>query len=373
MARIVFIQCQVSQVDEPVYARMHQIDPDSVAVLYWNDYGLSRRHADPETGVVPDFSETMTDYPREWLDSRSRTSNDVVAAVRALKPALAVISDIPNRQRVKIATALRWSRIEVALRVDKNRYSRTANSGLRLAAERGLVRSAYDMLAPVSPLTNLYYAWPASRRSLLFPYTTNERKFSPAMDVREHARKEIRDRLGIGDDSFVFLSAAKFVERENPWAVVRCFERLAAERDNVFLIALGDGALHGEIREYCRTRGVRSVAFPGFVPFRELQDYFFAADAFLHLAAIEPWGISPQDALLAGLGLIVTDRVGSGQVFLDGELSRFVVPFGAEDAIVERMRELAARGGDGYERFLPARAKATDYTAEACARRWVAA
>ena len=111
------------------------------------------------------------------------------------------------------------------------------------------------------------------------------------------------------------------------------------------------------------------MIFPGFVPFRELQNYFFAADTFLHFAEREPWGVSPQDALIAGLGLVTSDRVGAGLVFLEGDLARFTVSLADHVAAVERMIELCDNPAS-TTLFAAARTKAEGYTVVSCARRW---
>jgi glycosyltransferase involved in cell wall biosynthesis len=144
---------------------------------------------------------------------------------------------------------------------------------------------------------------------------------------------------------------------------------VAAQRPHAYLLALGNGPQFREIEHYCAAHTLDRVIFPGFIPFRDLQNYFFAADTFLHLAEREPWGVSPQDALIAGLALITSNRVGAGLIFLQGELARFVVPFDDAAAAVERMIELCDDAA-GAALFAPARAKAGDYTVVSCAERW---
>lgn len=373
MASVVFVQCQVSQLDEPVYARMHEIEPQSVAVVYWNDYGFSRKWVDPEMGIVPVFSEAgVSEYPKTWIDRRAHGHKAVLAAVLAAKPRIAVLADQPQLARLRLATALRRHGIRVALRVDKNQLSEKPRHGATLAIERQFTRRVFDVLAPTSPLTNAYYSWPNTRPSVLSPYATNERKFSPGTDVQARKRAEVRASLGLAEEAFVFISATKFSPRESPWELVESYARVASAMRNVHLLALGDGPMLPEIKRACAERGIDRVTFPGFVPFCALQNYFFAADAFLHLVSVGPWEVSPQDALVAGLGLATTENVGSARVFLKGALQRFLVPFGDRALIAERMRELASNP-DSPAWFAPARALTGDYTVDATARRWLGA
>lgn len=374
VTRIVFVQQQVSQLDEPVYAAMHSIDPESCAVIYLNDYGFIRNQVDPQTGVVPDFVESDdAQYVRTWLDSRLKGGRHVADAVLAYRPSMAVLADIPTAMRIRIAFQLRRHGVRVALRSDKNHLSAGCRRGFPLQLERMVVRATFDELMPTSPLTTSYYGWPLSRPATLFPYATNAGKFGQDEIARENARNRVRVSLQIPSGAFVFVSASKFHERENPWQLVQSFEEVRRREPRAFWIALGDGPLLAEIREFCGREANDRVRFPGFVPFRVLQDYFFAGDAFLHFPVIGPWEVSPQDALVAGLALIATESVGSAQVFLNGNLRRFLVPVGDVQASAERMLEVVSLRSSVATVFKGAASRTADYMVDATARRLVSA
>jgi glycosyltransferase involved in cell wall biosynthesis len=372
MPRILFVQRQVSQMDEPVYGLMHQLDPDSCFVFYWNNYGYRRAEVDPELGYVPDFDESEKSYyPREWIDERSSTWRDILRSINKRQPQLVVLSDIPLHDRLLLAASLRARSIKVAFRSDANHISPTARTGCRLFGERLLTHLFYNYLAPVSPLTNEYYAWPEdSKQSVLFPYSTDVKKFAPQTDVRLRGRTRVRDHLGISEGTHVFLAAAKFSERENPWAIIRSYERLYADGSDVYLLALGDGPLLKEIQNYCVDRHIERIHFPGYVPFRDIQEYFFAADTFLHFAHSEPWGVSPQDALVTGLSLITSHGVGSGEVFLTGALSEYLVDSTDVVTASQRMRAVADEHFVA-DTFSDAQSRAFTYSADNCARAFV--
>ena len=306
-----------------------------------------------------------------WMDSRTTGVSHLISAILALKPVLVVLADIDMLSRTIIAMRLRVSGVRVALRSDKNHLSGTANSGAKFWLERTVVRESYDVLAPVSRLTSEYYEWPDDKACIEFPYSTDETKFSPPESVVLAARKRIRELWGIPEGSFVFLSAAKFVDRENQWGVVRSFERTAMSLGSqIHLIALGDGPQLHEVKRYCSDKGLGNVSFPGFVAFSVLQDYFFSCDTFVHLAETGPWEVSPQDALVAGRPIVVSDKVGSGKVFLRGQCQRFAVPFGDECSASLCMEELV-RHPSPARLFDDACLAAGEYTVGAVAKRWV--
>jgi alpha-1,6-mannosyltransferase len=77
------------------------------------------------------------------------------------------------------------------------------------------------------------------------------------------------------------------------------------------LAVAGGGILLDSLKEECETRGLRHIVFLGHVHDRELlADYFANADIFVHPNPREPFGITPLEAMAAGLPLVVPDRGG---------------------------------------------------------------
>ncbi len=217
-------------------------------------------------------------------------------------------------------------------------------------------------------MTSEYYDWKPDRICAMFPYTTDQSAFCPTPTKRSAKRQEVRARHGIGPGTHVFLSVAKFVDRENPWFLIKSYERLRAPAKDIHLVAIGDGPLLKDVAAYSADRGLKA-SFPGFVPFADLPQYFFGADTFVHFAKNEPWGTSPQDAILAGLNLIASKNVGSGAVFLTGALSRFRVDVTDPDSGAEAMSAVLSEGR--IVAFAAARQQVEEeYTVAATARRW---
>ena len=93
----------------------------------------------------------------------------------------------------------------------------------------------------------------------LFPYCTNEKKFKPPDDPTP-VRRSIRVNFGIPEDAFVFLTVAKFVDRENPRGVIDAFEHIVVSHPNTWLLMVGAGPQFEEIREHGSLVVLRSVA-----------------------------------------------------------------------------------------------------------------
>jgi hypothetical protein len=133
---------------------------------------------------------------------------------------------------------------------------------------------------------------------------------------------------------------------------------------------VGSGILLDQEKVWVKDNNIANVLFLGYIPYWDLQDFFFAADIYVHLPKVGPWEASVPDALLAGLGVIATKTVGSAVVLLRGNLSRFLVNAGDVIETSERMRELCEID-DITLSFLPARKIVDEYfSVLAVVRRW---
>ena len=52
------------------------------------------------------------------------------------------------------------------------------------------------------------------------------------------------------------------------------------------------------------------VIFPGFIQYDELPAYYGLAKAFIHASTVEQWGLVVNEALAAGLPVLVSERCG---------------------------------------------------------------
>jgi glycosyltransferase involved in cell wall biosynthesis len=155
----------------------------------------------------------------------------------------------------------------------------------------------------------------------LFPYPYGidvETLRGQAVAARQQ-RGAIRSRLGIGPDDFVVLGIVKFVERENPWVLLKAFASLRTRSSKAHLVLVGDGALKEPMLEYIAGSGVPGVHFPGYVPYRSLAEYYGIADVFVHPARFEPWGVSVQEALVCGVPVVASKTVGSAWDLVIGQ------------------------------------------------------
>lgn len=128
--------------------------------------------------------------------------------------------------------------------------------------------------------------------------------------ARQHAVAN-RERLGLPER--YFLASSRFIEKKNLFTLLRAYEayRGQAGPGAWKLVLLGDGPLREPIEALRRQFGLEgAVALPGFKQYPELPVYYGLAGAFVHASTTEQWGLVVNEAMAAGLPVIVSERCG---------------------------------------------------------------
>lgn len=161
-----------------------------------------------------------------------------------------------------------------------------------------------------------------------------------------------------------FLAVNRFVPRKN---LVRLVSAYAAYRKAVGdrawnLVICGEGSSQAEIEakiQECHLEAV--VHLPGFLQQSELLPYFAHAECFVHTSLQEQWGLVINEAMAAGLPVIVSNRCGCYEdLVIEGEtgfgfdpedsdaLTRCLIQMNSIDH-----RAMGKAGLDRIQRFSP--------------------
>jgi glycosyltransferase involved in cell wall biosynthesis len=146
-----------------------------------------------------------------------------------------------------------------------------------------------------------------------------------------------------------FLASARFIPKKNLAGLLKAYAayRQRAGSDAWALIVLGDGPLRPKL-ERLRTELSLSddVVFPGFKQYGELPAWYAAAEAFILPSTAEQWGLVVNEAMAAGLPVLVSRRCGCAVDLVEEGKNGFVVdPFQIED-MTHAMWRIAHGGVD---------------------------
>lgn len=127
----------------------------------------------------------------------------------------------------------------------------------------------------------------------------------------------VRHLPALAEQEPFFLASSRFIPRKNLGFLLQSYylyrilvTRCSGKTPPWRLVILGDGEARCTLEAWVRDRGVEGVAFPGFRQIDELPAYYGRARAFIHPALQEQWGLVVNEAMAAGLPVLVSERCG---------------------------------------------------------------
>jgi glycosyltransferase involved in cell wall biosynthesis len=232
-------------------------------------------------------------------------------------------------------------------------------SDSELKSSRGLIKRFMKQLV-VRPLLGLYSAYltvgenneaylknygVSAKRMFRTPFTIDEDGFRAAIAKKDETKTRLLREHLIPDDAFIVLIVGKLIERKRPGdliEVLRHIETLKRKGKDVYVLFAGDGPLRKSLE--LQAKGVEDKCrFLGFVNVDKLPDYYVISDALAHISEVDPHPLTNSEAILSGLPLIVSDRIGTTgatDVARPG-VNAIVCPCGDIQAIADAIVRLA--------------------------------
>lgn len=126
---------------------------------------------------------------------------------------------------------------------------------------------------------------------------------------------------------FALLCVAQLIERKNVAALIEAWSRLELRGREARLEIVGTGPLARRLRERAAARGSRGVCFSGAVEAGRMPGIYARADALACPSLVDQWPQVVNEAMAAGLPVVVSTGAGVDRSFAsDGETGFRVDP-----------------------------------------------
>lgn len=147
---------------------------------------------------------------------------------------------------------------------------------------------------------------------------------------------------GLSDPTPYFLASNRFVERKNLPLLLRAYAAYRSLTPSPWrLVMLGDGELRSELEALVERRGIEGVVFAGFRQIDELPVYYAHASAFVHPARIDQWGLVVNEAMAAGLPVIVSSGAGCSTDLVEEGRNGFTFSPSSETELTQHLVALS--------------------------------
>lgn len=139
---------------------------------------------------------------------------------------------------------------------------------------------------------------------------------------------------------FVFLYVGRIVDCKNIGVMLEAFVRAFGDNKDVQMHIVGGGDMLEEYKkQYAKQENIQ---FFGKRFGKELVECYHKAHVFVLPSSYEPWGLVVNEAMAAGLPVIVSDKVGAGYDLVEICHSGFVFRYDDTIALSEQMKKIVS-------------------------------
>jgi len=180
----------------------------------------------------------------------------------------------------------------------------------------------------------------------LMPYAVDNEYFAKRTEDAAATRGELQTALQLNPERPVILYASKLIKRKNADQLLEAFLQLRnVVQSRPYLLFIGDGELHESlVHRVAEANAEDDVRLLGFRNQSELPRFFDLSDVFVLPARHEAYGLIVNEAMAAGLPVIVSDDVGCADDLVRNRENGFVYPVGNVEALRDALIAVLAPG-----------------------------
>lgn len=333
------------QYQAPLFRRLAASRRIDFQALFGCLHGATPRF-DDQFGAVVDFGIDVTsgfDWRLVPQAGRRPSINKFLGLVmRPLdipwgqrKPAVLVLHGWRTAMMWQAAVMARAGNVPYLMRAEtpvfQHRPAAAFRAPIRSAAVRVLVKGAAAALS-LGPANDRFYRSIGLREEQLVrvPYVVDNEAVAAAATEARGRRREIRTQLQIPPDSFLLVAVSKLIARKRPMDMVEMLKRVDPD---IHLAWVGSGELFEALRCAVETCSLASrFHLLGFRSARETWAIMGAADALVLPSENEPWGLVANEAVAAGLPILISSECGAAESLVRPGVNGEILPVGDVEA-----------------------------------------
>lgn len=183
---------------------------------------------------------------------------------------------------------------------------------------------------------NLVYYGIPEEKNYIMPMSVSSQRLLCAAEKCPN-KCDIKKKWNL-QDKYVFLFVGRLAPEKNVSLLIEAYASLKDSRPDIALMIVGDGSEMNALKQNVCEKKLEDVRFAGYVVFPDLIQYYKMADAFILPSNYEPWGLVVNEAMIMGLPVIVSDKVGCRKDLVIEEENGFV--FGNREELILCMTKM---------------------------------
>jgi len=156
--------------------------------------------------------------------------------------------------------------------------------------------------------------------------------------LETRGRDSIREELG-WDNKFVILYVGRLSQEKGLYTFIDSLQAMREQGLSVHAVFTGSGDCEQDLRKQVADKGL-DIEFSGFLEGEALTKRYIAADVFILPSHSEAWGLVVNEAMEAGLPVVISDRVGAQKTLVRNGENGIIFNTGNAKSLTVAMTEL---------------------------------
>lgn len=342
--RVAVVNTHPIQYFAPLYADIHANCPEiDLEVLYLSDWSL-RNAVDPGFATTVSWDiDLLKGYQYRFVGANYQTvvpegfwSMRTMAVWKAIREGnydLVWLHGYNHAALVLAAMAAKAAGSKLALRGDSHLLLTTP--GLRRVLRNAVLSGAFrwvDCFLAVGVRNRDYYRYLGVPEHQIHnvPYAIDNDRYARAVRKPGHGVPRV-------------LFASKLIERKDAATLILAAEILQRRGIEIALEIAGSGPQSAALKALAAERNLANVGFTGFVNQSAMPELLASADIFVLTSSWEPFGLAINEALAAGLLVVVSHDLGCSLDLVEDGMNGYRVnsgnPSELADALAKLIRE----------------------------------
>ena len=359
MRRVLFLTVMPSPYQRQLFQALHLDGRLDVRVLYCTHSAADRHWS---IGSLAAYEEVLPGTTIKWLGPSAHLNRSVTKRLKEDLFDLFVVADYSSLTSQLAMRHLTRRDKRWVFWGEVPGFSQRGPLGrlLRQRLQRPIAKGATAVAAIGSGAVDAYQALFPHLRVFNIPYYCDLAQFRIAAKNRFKQTKQTVD----------VLFSGQLIERKGVDLLIQAFVKISDQVPELRLLLLGTGP-DLDVLTTMIPLGLRErIHFLGFQQPTDMAEIFAAADVFVLPSRHDGWGVVVNEALGAGLPIIVSDRVGARDLVKNG-CNGFITPAGDVDSLAKALLKLG-QCSDLRKSFSCASAeRAAHWGVDEGVRRWV--
>lgn len=346
--KICFLISHPIQYFSPVFRKITQFSGVNLSIIYHTKVGSSSYYDVGFDKTVQWDTPLLDGYSFTFLSTKERVGglqSKVIAEIIRQSPHIVILHGYNHMTNLIGWFIAKVIGAKVLMRGDTRPFYHHKKASLKPYIKRFLFRYV-DGCLTIGSLNKKYYkSLGVPEDKIHFVPFCVDNEFFDLGSVKVQVRRGLRMELGIEAKAKVVLFVAKLISRKRPADLIAAVALLKKSHPDVVLVLAGSGNDENSLRLQA-SNSLVDVRFLGFRNQSELPSIYAMSDVFVLPAEAEPWGLVVNEAMAAGLPVVVSDDVGAAPDLVEGKETGVVYPVGNISRLADALDSLLSSPED---------------------------